>query len=185
MNKNITFKNKLIFVSGGVLTSSKAFTSIALLNIIRFPMGMLPNVINSIILANESLKRFIDFFNSDEVKENEGLNVTGIENENPQKKTQKRSGVDLVIENAEFFWDTKKTKKAFAINGLGNGESKAIKALEIKKGEFVMVVGTVGSGKSAFLSATLGELVRAGGPVAVNKEIAYVAQTPWVLFDKK
>lgn len=40
--------------------------------------------------------------------------------------------------------------------------------LKIKKGELVAVVGAVGSGKSSFVSALLGEMVKVNGLVNVS-----------------
>ena len=42
---------------GNQLTAAKAFTSLALFNVLRFPMAMLPNVINNIVEARVSLNR--------------------------------------------------------------------------------------------------------------------------------
>eukprot|EP00959_Pyramimonas_sp_CCMP1952_P055412 1158384-Pyramimonas_sp.AAC.1 len=42
---------------GHVLSAAEAFTSLALFNIVRFPLAMLPNVINNLVEANVSLKR--------------------------------------------------------------------------------------------------------------------------------
>lgn len=48
-------------------------------------------------------------------------------------------------------------------------------------GSFCMIRGAVGSGKSAFLKALLGELPLASGKIRVaSKHIAYASQTPWV-----
>lgn len=49
------------------LTAAKAFTSLALFNVLRFPMSMLPMVINNLIEATVSLKRIRDFLATDEV----------------------------------------------------------------------------------------------------------------------
>lgn len=53
--------------------------------------------------------------------------------------------------------------------------------LEIPKGTLLAVVGDIGSGKSSFLSAILGEIPRVKGKVSVNASIAYIAQQPWLL----
>ena len=51
----------------------------------------------------------------------------------------------------------------------------------VKKGEFVGVVGKVGSGKSALAQSILGELKRNSGCSTVNRSIVYVPQQAWVL----
>lgn len=46
----------------------------------------------------------------------------------------------------------------------------------------MMICGSVGSGKSSFLHAILGDMVLTSGHCRVNaKKIAYVPQTPWIL----
>lgn len=49
-----------------------------------------------------------------------------------------------------------------------------------KKGDLVMVVGSVGSGKSSVISAILGELPTKSGSLAVSGSIAYVAQEAFI-----
>jgi ATP-binding cassette subfamily C (CFTR/MRP) protein 1 len=51
----------------------------------------------------------------------------------------------------------------------------------LRRGSLTAVVGPVGSGKSSFCNAILGELTQTKGSVQVNGSIAYVAQTPWIL----
>ena len=53
----------------------------------------------------------------------------------------------------------------------------------ITKGSLVAVVGPVGSGKSSFLSALLGEMHLKCGDVRVAGSIAYCDQRPWILND--
>ncbi|XP_011877734.1 PREDICTED: multidrug resistance-associated protein 4-like [Vollenhovia emeryi] len=52
--------------------------------------------------------------------------------------------------------------------------------LEIEKGKLYAVIGMVGSGKSTFLSAILGEISLTGGQVKVNGDISYASQEAWV-----
>lgn len=54
-------------------------------------------------------------------------------------------------------------------------------SFEVSRGELLMIVGTIGSGKSSLLQIILGELpVRSGNIRVVGKSIAYVAQEPWI-----
>ena len=52
--------------------------------------------------------------------------------------------------------------------------------LEIKKGELLMVIGKVGSGKSSLLAALCGEMETCGGSVERSGCIGYVSQSPWI-----
>ena len=54
--------------------------------------------------------------------------------------------------------------------------------IDIKRGSTVAVVGKVGSGKSSFLSALLGEMYHMPGTkVRIERNVAYVAQQSWSL----
>lgn len=50
----------------------------------------------------------------------------------------------------------------------------------IPEGSLAAVVGPVGSGKSSFLSALLGEMEKIHGKVAVKGSLAYVPQQAWI-----
>ncbi|KAJ2639128.1 Canalicular multispecific organic anion transporter 1, partial [Coemansia sp. RSA 1694] len=62
-----------------------------------------------------------------------------------------------------------------------DGYSLAPISLQIKAGEFVTVVGRVGSGKSSFLSAICGEMPLTSGQGCVYGRIGYVEQKPWIM----
>ena len=52
---------------------------------------------------------------------------------------------------------------------------------EIKKGEFICIIGEVGSGKSSLIQALLNNMLPLGPTkVYVNGNISYVAQIPWI-----
>ncbi|KAG1887434.1 P-loop containing nucleoside triphosphate hydrolase protein [Suillus fuscotomentosus] len=53
--------------------------------------------------------------------------------------------------------------------------------LTVHKGELVGVLGSVGSGKSSLLSAIIGDVRKTEGEVALFGNVAYAAQTPWIL----
>ncbi len=54
---------------------------------------------------------------------------------------------------------------------------------ECKQDEFIVVVGRVGSGKSTFLKALLGEVGQVTGEVKVRGKIAYFDQKPFIMND--
>lgn len=50
-----------------------------------------------------------------------------------------------------------------------------------RKGELSCIVGRVGSGKSSFICAFLGDMYKVHGQVFTRGKIAYVAQQPWIM----
>ncbi|XP_008945266.1 PREDICTED: multidrug resistance-associated protein 1-like [Merops nubicus] len=56
-------------------------------------------------------------------------------------------------------------------------------SVSIPEGSLVAVVGQVGSGKSSFLSAVLGEMEKLEGTVQRRGSVAYVSQQPWIQND--
>ena len=52
--------------------------------------------------------------------------------------------------------------------------------IRIPRGQLVMVVGAVGSGKSSLLSALVGEMHRVDGTAVVGGSIAYCPQSAWI-----
>lgn len=52
--------------------------------------------------------------------------------------------------------------------------------VKIPKGALVAVVGPVGSGKSSFLQALLGEMKRTRGTVTFGGSVSYAPQQAWM-----
>lgn len=53
-------------------------------------------------------------------------------------------------------------------------------SFEVKSGEVVAIIGSIGSGKTGLLSAIIGEISPCSGQVVKKGKLAYVAQIPWV-----
>lgn len=53
-------------------------------------------------------------------------------------------------------------------------------SFEVKSGEIVAIIGSIGSGKTGLLSAIIGEIFPCSGQVIKKGRLAYVAQIPWV-----
>ncbi|KAJ2159317.1 hypothetical protein GGF46_003109 [Coemansia sp. RSA 552] len=53
--------------------------------------------------------------------------------------------------------------------------------LDIPHGSLVIVIGSVGSGKSSLAAALAGEMSRVSGSIALSSTFSYVPQVPWVM----
>ncbi|XP_014802622.1 PREDICTED: multidrug resistance-associated protein 1-like, partial [Calidris pugnax] len=141
-----------------VLTATKVFTSISLFNILRLPLFDLPSVISAVAQTKVSLSRLEDFLCAEDL--------------NPEDVNTSYSGNHAVgFIGASFRWEK---------NGLPVLKNLTV---SIPEGSLVAVVGQVGSGKSSFLSAILGEMEKLEGTVQRRGSVAYVSQQAWIQND--
>ncbi|XP_036267183.1 multidrug resistance-associated protein 1 isoform X2 [Pipistrellus kuhlii] len=144
-----------------VLDAQKAFVSLALFNILRFPLNILPMVISSIVQASVSLKRLRIFLSHEE------LDPDSIE----RQPIKDGGGSSITVRNATFTWARSDPP---TLNGI---------TFSIPEGSLVAVVGQVGCGKSSLLSALLAEMDKVEGHVAIKGSLAYVPQQAWIQND--
>ncbi|VDM43710.1 unnamed protein product [Toxocara canis] len=136
-----------------VLTPQVTFVGLSLFNILRFPMAVFAMIFSQAVQCAVSNGRLKSFLADEEMDPfvTEGSSACGA----------------VVIKGGNFSWDSSElTLKDINLN--------------IKKGELVAVVGSVGSGKSSLLSAMLGEMDRQSGEVAISGSVAYVPQQAWI-----
>ncbi|XP_020586974.1 ABC transporter C family member 2-like [Phalaenopsis equestris] len=144
---------------GGDLTPAKAFTSLSLFAVLRFPLFMLPNLITQVVNANVSLKRLEELFLTEEraLMPNPPLDATL---------------PAISIKDGYFSWDSKEERATLSnIN------------LDIPVGSLVAIVGSTGEGKTSLISAMLGELPAKPGSnttVVIRGSVAYVPQISWI-----
>ncbi|XP_078481138.1 multidrug resistance-associated protein 1-like [Ciona intestinalis] len=138
------------------LTAQKAFVSLSLFNILRFPLVMLPAVIAAIVQASVSLNRLSKFLGGDE------LDPDAVD------RSPNAPGEVVEVEDATFTWSKDEEPILKDIN------------MSVPSGSLVAIVGQVGSGKSSLISALLGDMEKKAGNVAVKGSIAYVAQQAWI-----
>ncbi|KAG8365653.1 hypothetical protein BUALT_Bualt18G0128400 [Buddleja alternifolia] len=142
---------------GGNLTPARAFTSISLFAVLRFPLFMLPNIITQVVNANVSLKRLEELL----------LAEDRILLPNPPIEP----GLPAIsIKNGYFSWEPQAERPTLSnIN------------LDIPIGSLVAVVGGTGEGKTSLVSAMLGELPSvADATVVIRGNVAYVPQVSWI-----
>ncbi|XP_067238284.1 multidrug resistance-associated protein 1 isoform X1 [Chanodichthys erythropterus] len=152
-----TFAVYVLVDEHNILDAQKAFVSLALFNILRFPLNMLPMVISSMVQASVSMKRLRVFLSHEELDEDsvERPAITG-------------SPDCIRIVDGAFSWSKDDPPTLKRIN------------VCIPEGALVAVVGHVGSGKSSLLSALLGEMQKQEGNVSIKGSVAYVPQQAWI-----
>ncbi|XP_074476742.1 ATP-binding cassette sub-family C member 3 isoform X2 [Sebastes fasciatus] len=151
-----TFAVYVTVDENNILDAERAFVSLSLFNILRFPLNMLPQVISSIVQASVSLKRIQGFLSHDEL--------------DPNSVGRKNTASDYSVTavNGKFTWAKEDPPVLHNIN------------LMVPQGSLLAVVGHVGCGKSSLLSALLGEVEKLEGEVSIRGSVAYVPQQAWI-----
>ncbi|KAM9462879.1 ATP-binding cassette sub-family C member 3 isoform 2-T2 [Clarias gariepinus] len=139
-----------------VLDAEKAFVSLSLFNILRFPLNMLPQVISSVMQASVSLKRIQQFLSHDE------LDPDSVD------KKPAASEYAVTVVNGKFSWAKKDPPALQNINVM------------VPQGSVLAVVGHVGCGKTSLVSALLGEMEKQDGQISIKGSVAYVPQQAWI-----
>ncbi|KAK4886869.1 hypothetical protein RN001_003140 [Aquatica leii] len=169
---------------GNKLTAATVFTSMALVNMLISPLNAFPWVLNGITEAWVSIKRLQRLLDLNDL-DTDQYYCNSIMNEHPD--------YNVIIRSAFFNWGKalseeeiaalhKIKKKDFKDKGKGKKSEKIEVAQQsanelkqfklnninvlIKKGEFVGVMGVVGSGKSSLLAAILAEISKQNGLIA-------------------
>ena len=143
------------------LTTEIVFPALTLFNLLSFPLAILPMVITSIIEASVAVNRLTSFFIAEEIQPDAVI----------VKEPASENGDESIrVRDATFTWDRNESGHC-----LENIDFVA------HKGELSCIVGRVGTGKSSFLQAILGDLWKIKGEVVVHGHTAYVAQQPWVM----
>ena len=164
------------------------FTAISLFNILIFPLNALPWTIGGMLTGRVSFKRLMEFFSTPEVSKRLMLQDGNSENA-------------IEIKNMSFIWPVQRNEE-----NRRKSEEELNKApftlknlrLEIKKGSLTMILGKIGSGKTALANAILREMESLNylskisvsssdkendseyKDLVVNGSIAYVSQNSWL-----
>lgn len=142
-------------LSGHTLTAEKAFTALAVFNIIEFPLNAMPLMIGFLIELKVSSDRIYKFLLAEE------LDIHAVE------KTTQKKDFAIEIEGGSFQW----TSDKLTLKNI---------TLKIPPGQLIGIVGSVGAGKSSLLASILGEIPKITGRVSVNGSIAYCSQHAWI-----
>ncbi|XP_057844823.2 putative ABC transporter C family member 15 isoform X3 [Cryptomeria japonica] len=152
----VTFGTCVIL--GVPLTTGKILSALATFQILQEPISGLPDLISVIAQSKVSLDRVDNFLKQEELQQDA-----------VEKVSKNSTDYAIEIQEGVFSWDP--AVPTPTIRGLD---------VHIKRGMKVAVCGTVGSGKSSFLSCILGEIPKISGVVKISGTKAYVSQTPWI-----
>uniref|UniRef100_A0A8C3AFR5 ABC-type glutathione-S-conjugate transporter n=1 Tax=Cyclopterus lumpus TaxID=8103 RepID=A0A8C3AFR5_CYCLU len=151
-----TFAVYVTVDENNILDAERAFVSLSLFNILRFPLNMLPQVISSLVQASVSLKRIQRFLSHDE------LDPSSVDRNNTATE------FSVTVVNGKFTWAKEDPPVLHNINVM------------VPQGSLLAVVGHVGCGKSSLISALLGEVEKLEGEVSTRGSVAYVPQQAWI-----
>lgn len=132
--------------TGRPIVASTIFTAISLFNQLRFPLLFYPMVIDALANGKNALRRISAYLCQESLTPyvQHLPKINGIE-----------GGVQM--KNGNFLWS--KPSSSLSENGGLNALPALCGAdIDVKGGEIIAVVGSVGSGKSALIKALLGEL---------------------------
>jgi len=136
------------------LSPEIAFPTLLLFNILSFPLGAIPFMLNFLSQAQVSTKRIQHFLAYPDVK---GLPPI----------TKDASNEMLELEFKDLTWPD------------GSIVLHGPEKLSVARNEFVVIVGPTGCGKSALISAFIGEMT-CPIDMTMRGEIRLVSQTPWI-----
>jgi len=171
---------------GNELTAAKAFTSMALFNILRFPLAFFPIMISNTMEASLSIDRIQRFLLLPEIRQLPTMSDAskpaprGASRGLSMMSTDARREISIMgggsimrkpagvyISGANLAWDDGTP----LLNNLD---------MVTKSGELTAVIGATGSGKSGLLSALIGDVWPTTGECATSGSIAYTAQVAWI-----
>ena len=112
------------------MDAATAFTSLALFNILRFPMAMLPRIITLVVEAQLSVNRVQNYLELPDIPST--------------PYTEKATDVPAVeMNNVDLYWSVKDEREQNLVLRNVN--------LRVPSGGFCLVIGSTGCGKSGLL----------------------------------
>lgn len=170
------------------MTADVIFPSLTLFNQLRFPIMFFPRVASMCADALVSLQRLHKFLALPEAAPATPVGLGGAGAASSSRRQPAASpplppgAIAATLPRGDFYFSAPDAAEEAAGRREGAPFLRDV-SLELRMGTLTVVVGPVGSGKTALACALLGDLWPAthpGGVPVVPGRVAYVAQTAWV-----
>lgn len=104
--------------------------------------------------------------------------------EKSKKKKKKKGDTQKLLQNSPEVTIEESIDEEKAENESNNQSSGVFRlediSFEVKAGELLCIVGSVGSGKSSLVQGILGEMKKLSGTVEITGSVAYCPQQAWI-----
>ncbi|XP_036044189.1 multidrug resistance-associated protein 9 isoform X1 [Onychomys torridus] len=180
------------------LTAPVAFSVIAMFNVMKFSIAILPFSVKAVAEASVSLKRMKKILiaksppsyitqpeDPDTILLLANATLTWeqeIGRSDPPKAQDQRRRISKQ-QRSELYSEQSPSVQGVASPEWPSGSPKSVLhniSFVVRKGKVLGICGNVGSGKSSLISALLGQMQLQKGVVAVNGPLAYVSQQAWI-----
>ena len=189
------------------LEISDLFTAFQLINSMTFPLILIPFFFQRLFTNLLSVKRLQNFLQTNELnlnkyKDNELYkkdilikfdNVTfGLHNYKEEKSLKNKTLEKNIYSNLSLDSSISNTKsfelpEIFQKKENNNNNMILLNniSFSVKKGEFVMIIGATGSGKSCLVNSILNnyQIYSKDSNLTINGEISFFPQQPWIITD--
>ncbi|EGV61734.1 hypothetical protein CANTEDRAFT_108700 [Yamadazyma tenuis ATCC 10573] len=191
----------ILYAVDGTNDAANIFSSLAVFNVLTQVLFLMPMALAAGSDALVGINRVGAFLSSPENTESD----ISIKPSPEAEKYMKQNRLSIKVDHASFEWevfgeadddDQKKpvTKEkpqtpvsSISLDSLSDGtlnEKTSFPGLnnidiEVKKGEFLVITGLIGSGKSSLLNAMAGFMKRIEGTVSINGSLMLCGQ-PWI-----
>lgn len=192
-------------MTGNDITATQAFTLLAMFNAMRFSLGVIPFAIRALSEVRVTLDRcksvlMMEEMNPYPTKINNPNHMIVMRNatfswDMDQKDIEITKDGTLDIEIKVNVPNGKEMSSNHSIDEKQNlredtDDSPVSPTVEpalqtidftLEKGKIIGVCGSVGSGKSSFISSILGRMNLVSGRIGVSGSLAYVSQQAWIM----
>ncbi|XP_071131058.1 multidrug resistance-associated protein 1-like [Mytilus edulis] len=151
-----TFGSYVFLYPNNAISAEKIFLFTWMFGNLHWALHAVTHTINNFNTAYISYQRIEKFLNNEEIDDDF---ITRSE----------KTKYGITLDNGNFKWDKTAETILKDIN------------LKIPEGSLIAVVGSVGSGKSSFLTSLLGEMETDTANINVKGSVAYVAQQAWIM----
>lgn len=180
-------------LENGAKLAADIFSSVQSFSTLSVMLGVLPKGFSSLADLLNCMKRVAELLSQEELSDRDQYMIK-----------HDKDGPALVVDNATFIWEQfsdeenpeeEKNERSIIEKKLGTEKDRELQDfslnssqklttlpdvnLTIDKGEFVVVTGSIGSGKSSLLNALAGAMTCTSGSLEVNGKLVLCGE-PWI-----